>query len=104
MATKRRTNSDQGTACGSLKTPQARANAGAQGAGIPPAKRLRLPLRKLDEVKAELARLYREGKAGQRDVSDVSKLAHVLNLLGRLIVDQELESRVQALEQKGGMR
>lgn len=50
----------------------------------PPA-RLRLPLRTLDDVKAELARLYREGKAGRRDVAEVSKLANVLSVLGRLI-------------------
>jgi hypothetical protein len=61
-------------------------------------KRLRLPLRTLDDVKAELARLYREGKAGKRDVADVSKLSNVLSILGRLIEGAEMEKRIQALE------
>jgi hypothetical protein len=61
-------------------------------------KRLRLPLRSIDDVKAELARLYREGKAGKRDVADVSKLANVLQILGRLIEGAEMERRIQALE------
>jgi hypothetical protein len=61
-------------------------------------KRLRLPLRSIDDVKAELARLYREGKAGRRDVADVSKLANVLQILGRLIEGAEIERRLQALE------
>jgi hypothetical protein len=68
------------------------------GSAVKPTPRLRLPLKTLDDVKAELARLYREGKAGTRDVSDVSKLGHVLGMLGRLIVDHELAARIEALE------
>lgn len=65
------------------------------------ATRLRLPLRTLDHVKAELGRLYREGRTGRRDVSDVSKLANVLSILGRLIEGVELAARVEALENQG---
>lgn len=65
-----------------------------------PAPRLRLPLKTLDDVKAELARLYREGKAGTRAVGDVSKLANILGIVGRLIVDHEIAGRVEALEQQ----
>jgi hypothetical protein len=53
----------------------------------------------MDDVKAELARLYREGKAGRRPIADVSKLANVLGILGRLIEGVELEARLHALEQ-----
>ena len=67
--------------------------------GQEPPSRLRLPLRTLDDVKAELARLYREGKAGKRDISDVSKLANVLSVLGRLIEGAEIARRVEALEE-----
>jgi hypothetical protein len=74
---------------------ESRAAIGDLAEGTP---RLRLKLKTLDDVKAELARLYREGKAGKRDVSDVSKLAHVINLLGRLIVDNELAGRIEVLE------
>ena len=60
--------------------------------------RLRLKLNSIDDVKAEMARLYREGKAGQRDVQDVSRLANVLALLARMIESGDLERRIAALE------
>lgn len=60
--------------------------------------RLRLKLNSIDDVKAEMARLYREGKAGQRDVQDVSRLANVLALLARMIEGSDLEKRIAALE------
>ena len=60
--------------------------------------RLRLKLNSIDDVKAEMARLYREGKAGQRDVQDVSRLANVLSLLARMIEGSDLEKRIAALE------
>ena len=64
--------------------------------------RLRLKLKTIDDVKAEMARLYREGKAGLRDVGEVSKLANVLSLLGRLIEGSDLEKRLTALEESEG--
>lgn len=60
--------------------------------------RVRLKLNSIDDVKAEMARLYREGKAGQRDVQDVSRLANVLALLARMIEGSDLERRIAALE------
>lgn len=74
---------------------ESRANAGDPAA--PP--RLRLPLKTMDDVKAELARLYRDGKAGKRDIADVSKLANVLSILGRLIEGVDLAARLEALEE-----
>ncbi|WP_256354336.1 hypothetical protein [Variovorax sp. dw_308] len=59
---------------------------------------MRLHLKTAEDVRAELARLYREGKSGTRDVSDVSRLANVLGLLGRLIETGDLEARLQKLE------
>ncbi len=67
--------------------------------GALPPVRLRLRLNTIDDVKAEMARLYREGKAGTRDVSDVSRLANVLSLLGRLIEGSDLEKRLLKLEE-----
>lgn len=79
---------------------------GRTGAASGKEPRLRLPLKTLDDVKAELARLYREGKARRRDVAEVSKLANVLGILGRLIEGAEVAARVEALEEaakaKGG--
>ena len=79
-------------------TPDEAQGRAAQGKSREP--RLRLPLKTMDDVKAELARLYREGKAGRRDVAEVSKLANVLSILGRLIEGVELAARVDALERK----
>ena len=61
--------------------------------------RLRIKLKTIDDVRAEMARLYREGKAGLRDVADVSRLANVLALLGRLIEGSDLEKRIAAIEE-----
>ena len=68
--------------------------------GTQPGPRLRLPLKTMDDVKAELARLYKDGKSGKRDVADVSKLANVLSILGRLIEGVDLAARVEALEDR----
>lgn len=62
--------------------------------------RLRLRLKTMDDVKAELARLYRDGKAGRRDVAEVSRLGNVLSILGRLIEGAENTARIEALEAK----
>lgn len=97
MATPRKSKPAQVAPRGTVEAARTRADVGSAPAGTPP-KRLRLKLSTIDDVKAELARLYREGKAGTRRVEDVSKLGHVLNLLGRLIVDHELEARLEALE------
>ena len=63
---------------------------------VPP--RLRLKLSTADDVRRELARLYRDGKSGQRDVADVSRLANVLNILSRCIETSDLERRIGELE------
>lgn len=61
---------------------------------------MRLKLQTIDDVRAEMARLYREGKAGTRDVAEVSKLANVLALLGRMIEGSDIEKRLAELEQQ----
>lgn len=88
-----------------MTRPETRASAGdAAGPREDAAreKRLRLPLKTIDDVKAELARLYRDGKAGKRQITDVSKLANVLGILGRLIESDELAARIAALEAAAG--
>ncbi|BEP49987.1 hypothetical protein LJR260_003684 [Variovorax paradoxus] len=77
--------------------PQGRADARD---APPPPTRLRLPLATANDVRRELARLYREGKAGQREPAEVSKLANVLSILGRLIETSEFEARIDRLEQR----
>lgn len=82
-----------------MKSKQTRANIEETD---DPSPRLRLPLATAQDVRRELARLYREGKAGYRDVGDVSKLANVLATLGRLIETGDLETRIERLEAEHG--
>lgn len=77
--------------------PRTRANAGKQPASPP---RVRAPLKTIDDVKAEMARLYREAKSGKRDVGDASRLGNLLSILARLIEGADFEKRLAALEAK----
>lgn len=67
-------------------------------AHTPTPKRLRLPLKTLDDLQRELARLYRGAKSGTIAVADASRLANILQILGRLIEGADLERRIAALE------
>lgn len=76
---------------------------GATGLPVPPTparKREKfIPLSTLGDVKHELAKLYRQTKAGKIETADASRLAFILNSLGRVIVDADLEQRIATLEQ-----
>jgi hypothetical protein len=79
----------------------ANGNAAEGGGGIPPAGRPpRLRLDSLARVRFELVRIYREARDGKRDVSDASKLAHILALIGRILEGSDLEKRIAVLEQQ----
>lgn len=52
------------------------------------------------DIRKELARLYRAGRAGKVAASDCSKLASVLGLILRSLELHELEKRVSALEDR----
>ncbi|MEN2386204.1 hypothetical protein [Comamonas sp. A7-5] len=64
----------------------------------PATPRLRIPLRSADDVRRELARLYRQMKSKEISAADGTKLAYVLNLLRQAIETGELETRIAALE------
>jgi hypothetical protein len=58
----------------------------------------RTPLKTLDHVRNELAKVYRAMKAGKLPAEDGTKRAYVLSTLGKVIEASILERRVQALE------
>jgi hypothetical protein len=58
----------------------------------------RTPLKTLDHVRNELAKVYRAMKAGRLPSEDGTKRAYVLSTLGKVIEASILERRVQALE------
>jgi len=63
-----------------------------------PAKRLRLPLKKASHVADEIARCYREVKAGRLESQEASRRVYILSQLGKVIEVSLLEERVGALE------
>jgi hypothetical protein len=78
----------------------ANGDAAEGGEGIPPAARPRLRLDSLARVRFELTKIYRQARDGERDVSDASKLAHILALIGRILEGSDLEKRIGLLEQQ----
>lgn len=68
----------------------------SKGKSAPPSPRVTLS--KLSHIRTELAKLYREARTGKIDTGKATKLTFMLQTLGRLIVDQELETRIAALE------
>ena len=73
------------------------------GSGLgedPPPRRARLDT--MARVRRELARVYREARAGRLDVADASKLANILQVMGRMIETSEVEARLDALERRQG--
>lgn len=66
------------------------------------AKAKRMRLHSVSDVKRELRRLYVEARNGTIKSADATKLAYLLNMLANLMVDSDLEERVDAvLEGKG---
>ena len=74
--------------------------AGASASTPPPAKpkRYRAKLSSVADVNREIQRVYRECRSGLLDVSDGSKLAHILSLIARIHETSDLEARLTALE------
>lgn len=69
---------------------------------LPPQKgqRYRCKLNTLQDVKREMAKVYREARSGSLDVQDSTKLVWMLQAVGKVIEGSDLEKRIEALEQK----
>jgi len=61
----------------------------------------RIDLATLVDVRQEMARVYRAMKSGRIASQDGTRLCYVLSQIGKLIVEGELEARVEALERLG---
>ncbi len=66
----------------------------------PPQKaaRYRAKLDSLADVKREMAKVYRENRSGLSDTQDATKQIWMLQAIGKIIVDSELEQRIERLE------
>ena len=60
----------------------------------------RLDLKSIDDIRLEMARVYRDMKSGKIAPADGTKLAYVLSQIGKLIELHEIERRIAALEAK----
>lgn len=58
----------------------------------------KIKLNNLEDVRREMATIYREARAGKLDISDAGKLAYVLTGIGKLIEVETIERRITALE------
>lgn len=62
--------------------------------------RYRAKLDTLQDVKREMAKLYRESRSGLLDVQEATKLTWMLQAVGKVIESSDLEKRVEALENR----
>lgn len=67
---------------------------------LPRAPRYRCKLDTLQDVRREMAKVYREARSELIDPGTGSKLVFILQSIGRVIEGSELERRVEALENR----
>ena len=60
----------------------------------------KIKLSSIEDVRREMASIYREARAGTTDIGDVGRLAYVLTSIGKLIEAEAFERRIAALEIK----
>lgn len=63
-----------------------------------PPKRKRAKLDTLLEVRREMAKVYREARSGLIDSQEATKQVWILQAIGKVIVDYDIEKRIDALE------
>ena len=58
----------------------------------------RIDLKSIDDVRLEMAKVYRSMKSGELQSSDGTRLVYVLAQIGKMIELHDIESRLYALE------
>lgn len=64
----------------------------------PPPKRRQFRLTSLSAVRKEMAGVYAAVRNGEIDSTEGARLTYMLSSIGKIIVDAELEKRIEALE------
>lgn len=59
----------------------------------------RIELKKIDDIRLEMAKVYREMRTNRLDSQQGSRLVYVLSQIGKLIEIHEIERRIAALEE-----
>jgi hypothetical protein len=62
----------------------------------------RLDLKSIDDIRLEMARVYREMRGNSIEAQQGTRLVYVLSQIGKLIELHELERRIAALEVSNG--
>ncbi|WON74533.1 hypothetical protein [Nitrosospira sp. Is2] len=60
----------------------------------------KIKLTELEDVRREMARVYREARGGMIDASEAGRLAYILSGIGKLIEATEIEKRLVQMERK----
>lgn len=63
----------------------------------------KIPLNSLDDVRREMARVYREARARKLDTAEASKLSFMLQGLAKLLEATVIERRLSELEAESGI-
>jgi hypothetical protein len=62
----------------------------------------RIDLKTIDDVRLEMARVYREMRGNRMEAQQGTRLVYVLSQIGKLIEIHEIEKRITALETLNG--
>lgn len=60
----------------------------------------RIDLKSIDDIRLEMARVYREMRGNVIEAQLGTRLVYVLSAIGKLIEIHEIEKRIEALEEK----
>jgi hypothetical protein len=60
----------------------------------------KIDLATIDDVRLEMASIYRSMKSGSIETSDGTKLVYVLGAIGKMIEIHDIENRITLLENK----
>jgi hypothetical protein len=94
--------SDQATPTGAARKPAT--IDGATLTVLPTPRRRKAQLDRLEGVRVEMARVYREMESGSRDSQDGSRLVYVLTQIAKVLELTEIERRLNHLEGQANRR
>ena len=63
-----------------------------------------LKLATIDDVRREMAKVYREARTGMTDTANSSRLVYILTSIAKMIEIGQLEQRLTALEENNNER
>jgi hypothetical protein len=60
----------------------------------------KIKLNSLEDVRREMATVYREARGGRMDASEAGRFAYILSGIGKLIEATDIERRIVQMERK----